>query len=273
MGPIKANGKTLELKSPEEAIQLMQMGANYTQKMQALAPHRKLILMLGNNDLLNEDRLSFLIDLNKGNPEAIKKLLADHKVDPLDINTDEASHYQSGNHNKVTDQEAAFRTTLEDLGSTPEGQETLREINGRWDQASKEVLWNNPEIMSLIHEQRSNGIYETISNEVNRRRVLGVLPAQVSFLQAYKAVGDELAAAGAFAPAGGQSAAASAAPAATPPVVVTRVAMPKTNGNAEAAAKASAASAPRGTPSQGAGVVRNPLEMSDADILAMATPK
>lgn len=34
MALTKANGKTMQVKSVEEAIQLMQMGANYTRKMQ-----------------------------------------------------------------------------------------------------------------------------------------------------------------------------------------------------------------------------------------------
>ena len=69
--PIKANGKTVEIRTPEEAIKLMQMGANYTRKMQDIAPHRKVIMMLEDNGLLDTDKLSFLIDLEKMNPDAI----------------------------------------------------------------------------------------------------------------------------------------------------------------------------------------------------------
>ncbi len=59
MAPLKANGKTIDIKSPEELIQLAQMGANYTRKMQAIAPHRKVLLMLENNGLLDEGKLCF----------------------------------------------------------------------------------------------------------------------------------------------------------------------------------------------------------------------
>src|SRR5574344_1636015 len=37
MAPFQANGKTIQLRSVDEAIQLMQQGANYTRKMQAIA--------------------------------------------------------------------------------------------------------------------------------------------------------------------------------------------------------------------------------------------
>ena len=46
MAPIKANGHTIQLKNQEEVIKLIQQGANYTKKMQELAPYRKAALML-----------------------------------------------------------------------------------------------------------------------------------------------------------------------------------------------------------------------------------
>ena len=58
MAPFKANGKMITLRSPEEAIQLMQQGANFTKKMQAIAPHRKLLIMLENNGLLDESKIN-----------------------------------------------------------------------------------------------------------------------------------------------------------------------------------------------------------------------
>jgi len=97
MAPFKANGKTIELRTPEEAIQLMKMGANYTRKMQEIAPHRKMLTMLQKHEL-DETRLSYLIDLDKKNPEAIKQLIKEANIDPLDIDVTIPSAYQAGNH-------------------------------------------------------------------------------------------------------------------------------------------------------------------------------
>ena len=44
--PFKANGTEVQVRSVDEAIQLMQMGANYTKKMQALQPNLKVLKTL-----------------------------------------------------------------------------------------------------------------------------------------------------------------------------------------------------------------------------------
>ena len=262
MAPFKANGKTMQVKSVEEAIQLMQMGANYTRKMQELQPHRKTLLMLENNGLLDEGKLSFLIDLDKKNPEAIKKLLQDANINPLDVDMDQESTYQEGNH-KVSDEEAQFRLVLDELNSNPVGRETLQTINSTWDQASKEVLWKQPEVMNTIHQQRENGVYARITAEIDRRRTLGVIQVGVPFLEAYRVVGDELHKAGAF-----NDLFKPKAPAVAP--VATRAAMPKPTGLDP---KAEAAAVHRGSPSKTTSPFEAMQKASDEEFLKMPIPR
>ncbi|QHJ80077.1 MAG: hypothetical protein [Caudoviricetes sp.] len=266
MAPFKANGKMITPRSPEEAISLMQMGANYTRKMQELQPYRKVMLMLQNNGLMDEDKLSYLIDLDKKNPDAIKKLLKDSGTDPLDFNPEEEVKYQAGNH-RVTDTEAAFATELDDLKSTPEGQATLGVISQTWDDASKDALFNNRGLLQTIQAQRENGIYDIITNEVSRLRMLGQVPNGMPFIQAYNQVGELLAKQGAFNHLNKQT-----QPEPVPEVkapVVTRVAQPKqTLANSE---RASAASPSRAAPQKAATIV-NPLAMSDEDFAKLPSP-
>lgn len=257
---IKANGKDIVLKSEAEAVQLMQMGANYTRKMQQIAPHRKALLMLENNGLLDEGKLSFLIDLERKNPEAIKKLIKDAGIDPMDIDTSTDPDYLEGNH-RVTDEEAAFRDTLTELTSNETGSATVKLINDTWDHASKEVLWASPQIMSVIHEQRESGVYDLIVTEMDRQRTLGHIAPNIPFLQAYKTVGDQLV--------GGSNGQAPAVQTpgnptgqSAPVVVATRTAAPKSpvaNGD-----KAGAASSTRSAPRQ-VEKASNPLAMSDEE--------
>ena len=257
MAPFKANGKMIELQSPEEAVALMQMGANYTRKMQSITPHRKVLMMLENNGLLDEGKLSYLIDIDKKNPEAIKKLIKDAGLDPFEIDLSSEPQYTQGNH-AVTDSEANFRTVLDELGSTPEGVATLQVINGAWDQASKETLWQQPDLMNLMHQQRENGIYDRITSEVERQRTLGKIPPNATFLQAYKMVGDHLQANGGFADIQAKLQGAAAQP------VATTVVAPKPAVSNSGAATAAAPT--RSTPKKADSFV-NPLALSDDEFL------
>lgn len=191
----KANNKLVELRSPEEAIQLMQMGANYTKKMQEMAAYRKQVTMLQKNDLLDEQKLSYLIDLSKGEPEALKKLMEEHSLDPLDVDMSVPNAYVGGNHT-ISDNEIRFKDTLDTLTSTPEGQQAVSLINTEWDQASKDALWKDPGIMSVMADHVKSGMYQVISQEIERQRTLGNVPDDVSFLKAYQAVGEHMGKAG-----------------------------------------------------------------------------
>ena len=263
MAPFKANGKTIQLTDPAEAIQLMQMGANFTRKMQAIAPHRKTLLMLENNGLLDEDKLSYLIDLDKKNPEAIKKLVKEAGIDPLDIDTDAESKYQQGNH-KVSEEHVRFVSTLEDLESSPEGVATLQAINS-WDTASKQEIGKHPDVMSTIHNHRQLGWYDTIAGEVERQRILGNITSNVPFLQAYTDVGNRLSQSGVLKAPAQQTAQPSQSQQPATQQGVRRVASPKPSvSNSD---KAKAASTSRATGKKAAPPKINPLAMSDEEFL------
>ena len=246
----------------------MQMGANYTRKMQELQPQRKTLLLLENNGLLDEGKLSYLIDLSKGNPEAIKKLIKESNFDVLNADLDEESTYQGGNH-KVTDEEVHFRTVLDELNSNPVGKETLTVISSTWDDASKEVLWTNPDVMMTIHAQRENGVYTKIVNEIERRRILGQIQPSVPFLHAYRTVGDDLQKSGAFNDLAPQKQEPAQAPAPAVAPIAVKTSLPKpTNADPRIAA-----AAVHHTTAVKTDTPVNYLAVSDDDFLKMPPPK
>lgn len=268
MKPFKANGKEITLSNPGEAIQLMQMGANYTKKMQALQPVLRVAKMLENNGLMDEGKIGFLIDLSKRDPEAIKKLVKDSGIDPMDIDTSKEPAYKARNY-APSEKQMAFDTALEEVSSNDVGKKTVVMINREWDKASKEALYADPEILRVITNQVDQGLYDQISTEVNRQRVLGYL-TNVPFISAYKQVGDIMAKNGflryqdpASAPVGQQAPAAPIQQQAPQrQVLETRTAPRKTvsdNGD-----KARAASPVKAAP-QTVKPDYNPLAMSDED--------
>lgn len=260
MAPFQANGKTIALQSVDEAVQLMQMGANYTRKMQSIAPHRKVLMMLEANSLLDEGKLSRLIDLDKKNPDAIRALVKESGIDPMDIDVHGDSSYTPGNH-AVPDEAVAFQTVLEEVNSTPAGQETVRMITDSWDPASKAELWKDPSILALMNQQRNAGVYDRVATEIERQRTIGAIPATVSFLDAYREIGTRMTQAGAFSDL--QAGQTQAAPAQQLPVA-TRVVAPKPA--VAHSAKAAAAAPTRAAPKRAETFI-NPLALSDDEFM------
>ena len=259
MAPFKANDRMIELRSPEEAVKLMQMGANYTKKLQTLQPHLRATKMLENNGLLDENKLSFLIDLSKGNPLAIQKLLADTQFDPMGVDKDKAADYTPGNH-QVSDNEMAFQAALDDLEATDDGKTFIQEL-AQWDTASKQALFQHPEVLQELNQQRGLGLYEQITSEMQRLKVLGQIPQSTPFLQAYRAVGDMLHAQGTLKP----KTAEAPAVVTEQPVETRTIAPPAKAANSEQAAKAALT---KSNPAAEATTVNDVLNMPDDKFMA-----
>lgn len=274
MKPFKANGREITLRTPEEAIRLMQMGAGYGRKLQDMQPHLKTLRMLEKNNLLDENKLSYLIDLDQKNPEAIKKLIKDAGIDPLDLNMDDNANYRPTNHS-VSDTEVAFSEALKDVSAQPGGRETIQQINTTWDKTSKEALWAQPELLRIIQSQKENGLFDQISAEMERKKMLGEIAPNTPFLEAYKIAGDALVAANSLILPGGETAPKTETPAPAAPVqgktdqqpakvLGTRTAAPKSGASAND--KAKAAASPQSS-SRKAKETVNPLDMADDEFL------
>jgi hypothetical protein len=261
MKPFKANGKVVNIESPDELVQLAQMGANYTKKMQGLQPHLKVVRMLQNHGVMDEQKLSYLIDLDKRDPAAIQKLVKDSGIDPMDIDTSADSSYRSKDR-RVTDEEYRFTSTLEEVASNPAGKEVVASINSNWDRKSKDAIWADPNIMRVLTSQKESGIFDQITTEIERRQTLGKLQG-VAFIQAYKDVGEEMTQAGSFkAQATDENKVPDPSQKSTQRVVKTSTAKRNAVSNSD---KVKAASAPKSTPAKKAKEDFNPLSMTDEE--------
>lgn len=189
--PFKANGKMIKVDTVEEARTLMQKGANYNKKMAALKPAFKVAKMLENNELLDEDTVSYLIDLQNGNPEALKKLIKDKGIDLDSLESDEDPKYAPTTKHKVTDEELALDEVLAQVRETDTYEATMNVVGKEWDESSKSKLVSNPTMLLKLNEHMGNGVYEQISNEMARQEALGLLTG-LSNLDAYFTVGQQL---------------------------------------------------------------------------------
>ena len=195
LSPFKANGKDIKVDTVEDARSLMQMGANYNKKMAALKPNLKMVKMLDNHGLLDEEKLSYLIDLSKKDPEAVKKLVKDSGLDPLDIDTENIA-YKPNAYN-VSDNEVALDGILDDIRDTSSFNTTIDIIGNKWDEASKDMIAKDPNIIKVINDHVGSGIFKKVSEVVERERILGRLNG-LSDIEAYKQVGDAINSSGGF---------------------------------------------------------------------------
>ena len=167
--PFKANGKEITPKSVEDIISLMQMGANYTKKMQLMAPMKKVVQSL-DNAKIDEQELNFLIDVSKGDKEAIKQLLIKHKIDPLEIDLDDDNTYSPRN-NIASDEDVEFNDTLMDIhDSLPKIQEIL---NNTWDDNSKKAILKDPRLMRALHEEVQMGRFDEVQKRLEAEKTFG----------------------------------------------------------------------------------------------------
>lgn len=194
--PFKANGRDITVKTAEDAISLMQMGANYNKKMAALKPNLKLLKMLEKHELLDESKLSYLIDLDKKNPEAINKLVKDSGLDPMDFDAEKASEYKPKTYT-VDEREMELDTVLGDLKDTPSYTRTLEVVGNKWDGASRQVIADAPQLLKVINGHITSGVYDIISAQVDQDRTFGRLDG-LTDIEAYRKVGDSIQARGGF---------------------------------------------------------------------------
>lgn len=265
--PLKAGKQTIEIKNVDEAIGLMQKGADYHRKTEELSAHRKTLATLERAGI-TADNLDYLIELHNKNPQAIAKLVADAQIDPFDIETDsdETKNYKPANHS-VSDADIALDEVLSDLRTTDTYDQLIDVVGNKWDNLSRQAVATDTKLLRIINTHMESGIYPMIANEVQRQKALGQLQGFSDFA-AYQQVGDAIDAQGGFKDLitdelRAQWAQIYGGPAPVPSVPIHPVqgsSDPKLDAKRRAAAPSKATSNSARTSKQG-----NPLALSDAE--------
>ena len=195
MAPFKASKRMMQVDNIDDAISLMQKGADYHNKMKMLSPNLKIVSTLEKEGLLDQNKLNNLIDLSKKDPKAIAQLIKDSGIDPLDIDTDEEVTYKPNNYG-VSDKEFKINQAIDDIRDTPSFDKTINILAKEWDNESKNLISDNPEIISIINDHVFNGVFDKVQSVVDTERALGRL--QVPDVVAYRQVAEHLQSQGAL---------------------------------------------------------------------------
>jgi len=190
LAPFKAAKRNITVNTIADARRLMQMGVDYSRKMEAMKPYQRVLKTLERNNLLDIEKVNFLIDLDKKNPDAIRKFLKDSEIDPMDLDLKDDIDYRPNDH-MVGDNELALDSVIDDIRGTDAFDRTVDVITNQWDTASRRILLDNPDVIRFINDHVDAGIYDMIADRLANERIFGQHKG-LSDLEAYKAVGDAM---------------------------------------------------------------------------------
>lgn len=168
----RANGKDYEF-SPREIVEqfprIFGQAMDYTKKMQAIKPWRKTIDAIEGAELSHDD-VSLMIDVLKGDKEAITEVLQRTGVDTLDLDTGESSNYTAKDYGR-DDSVLAIKDIVDDISRDTEYATTHSILSEEWDDKSWNSMTENPEMIRLLHTDVKSGMYKTLQPIAEKLKV------------------------------------------------------------------------------------------------------
>lgn len=167
----KANGKEYEFTEDEMRQQFPRIfgqAMDYTKKLQTIKPWRRTIDAIESAKLSHQD-INLMIDVLKGDKNAIAEVLKRTGVDTLDIDTEEAV-YTAKEYGR-SEGELAIIDVLDGIKDDPEYNVTHRILTKDWDDASWSVLSKDPVKIQQLHTDVRSGTYELLQPIAEKLRV------------------------------------------------------------------------------------------------------
>ena len=167
----RANGIEYEFTNQEKLAMFDKMfpqATDYTKKMQVMKPWRKPIDALEQAKLGPED-VNLMIDVLKGDKNAIANVLKRTGVDALDLDVDNAD-YVAKDYGR-NDTELAIKDIVDEIGEDPEYRITHNVINKQWDEKSVEAFVEDPNMIRLLHTDVKTGVFDQVSPIANKLKI------------------------------------------------------------------------------------------------------
>lgn len=181
---IKANGKEFEM-TLDELKQTASKGMDYLKKTTALKPYRTMIAAMEENKVSPED-INLLIDLKKGNKEAIAKLIKENEVDVYDL--PEANDYKPQEY-RQSETALEMKEVLSTISKDAEFSRTS-EIYDAFDEQTKAFLNEDPSRIVGLHNDIKTGVFDKVLPLAEKKAMIDGYNAP--FLQYYLQAGQEI---------------------------------------------------------------------------------
>lgn len=168
----KANGKEYEF-TPEEMLsqfpKIFGQAMDYTKKTQALKPWRKTIDALESANL-SHDQINLMIDVFKGDKNAIAEVIKRTGVDTLDLDP-ENSRYVPNDYGR-DDTALDIKDVIDEISSDAEYTITNRILLKDWDEKSFKEFTKDPSMIRKLHIDVKDGTYDKVQAMADKLKVL-----------------------------------------------------------------------------------------------------
>jgi len=186
---LRADGKEYPIESMQELYSLASKGINADRKWNDSAEGRRLASTLKKNGLTGDD-INMLVELKKGNRDAIASLLKGAEIDPMDIDVDALDgNYRPQNHS-TDDFEMQLDDVITKVKNQPRYEESVSVIMDSWDKQSKDSFYKNPQILELLNVDMQVGadgtsMYDKVSPIAEKMKALetGVKRSDLEYYQ------------------------------------------------------------------------------------------
>lgn len=184
-----ANGREVEgFKNPEDLIRAQQMLHGYSDKMKVFKEYKKFLKPLEERGVIADpDKFNLAMSLLDGDPEAIKKVLKDKNIDPLEFDLDNIQYVPRVK--LPSEAQLLIEENFEQAENLGIGDKFNKVISRDWDIPSLQEFVNNSAVRADLMQHLQDGTYDIVQNEIKRMELLdttGVLDG-MSSVQKYRA--------------------------------------------------------------------------------------
>jgi len=169
-----ANGKTMRgFSDPKKIIQAQQMAAGFGEKMKAFKKYRPFTTTLEEKGLLdNPEKFNLMINAMDGNQEAIKKLIKNAEIDPVELDMDNIDYTPT--NSLASSMEMAYEDVLDSASQNGVKEQVEKVISGEWDDQSIIELLDDPENSSDLVNHLSTGVYDMVQERIAEKKMTDV---------------------------------------------------------------------------------------------------
>ena len=158
----KANNKEYEFTEEEMKSQFPKVfgqAMDYTRKTQAMKPWRKTIDAIEQAKLGHDD-INLMIDVLRGDKQAIAEVIKRTGVDALDLDT-ENSKYIPKDYGR--DESAlAIKDVIDEISGDREYDSTHKILTKDWDETSFREMTKDPELIKQLHIDVKSGMFSKV---------------------------------------------------------------------------------------------------------------